>query len=216
MEFNMKVGMCSKIGILGLIGAGKDTLAEFIQEFDSSYRVEKFATPLKRAALRVFGDNFDNRDVKEVPVPVNEDLILDAVFDLCHSLGFNNHSMNRAYEEYDLRFPRSLTELSPRKFQQLAGDVVRAVDPDAFVRRVQRMEGNIIVTDVRFPNERGIFDKTVLVIRGETPTKGLHISEQYTQDILLRRDWESVDHVITNNGCPEQLRIKAKDLTKYW
>lgn len=62
------------IGITGKIGAGKDTLAQWLQDncFDGSAAITSFAAPLKQACYAVFGwseEIMNNRTTKEAVDP---------------------------------------------------------------------------------------------------------------------------------------------------
>ena len=58
-----------KLGLLGLPEAGKDTAALILQrvlaEQGMHFEIKKYAGLLKEATRLAFGDNFDDRDVKE-------------------------------------------------------------------------------------------------------------------------------------------------------
>lgn len=174
-----------RIGILGLMGAGKDTTALLLQqalkEKGYDFKIDRFAAPLKDAARKVFGENFDDRDVKEVPVSVDPDHMLEIVFWMCDKLGFTDTEMDKASS----LFAETLGILdvcSPRKFQQLLGtEVVRAVRSTAWVDRVAALKGNYIIPDCRFENE--LQGTNILVIRPETVPKPAHPSEHLAWDL---------------------------------
>lgn len=154
---------------MGLAGAGKDTTALILQRIlGGSFVIDRYSAPLKQAAKRVFGDDFDNRDFKEVPVKVNQDRMIEATFDCLQALKFNEEENERASELFfdHLGFK---TILSPREYQQLLGtEVVRAVRSSAWVDRIRKKSGNIIITDARFENEAS--DVNILVRRfGDVP-----------------------------------------------
>lgn len=185
-----------KIGIVGLAGAGKDTVAQAIQQ---AYDVEldKYAAPLKDAARHVFGDSFDDRDVKEVPVVFDDRMwwdAADAVVGLCDELDLSCDaylSVARASEAALSEYSTS-GFISPRQFQQAVGtDGVRAVDPDAFVRRIKCTPTYhylpLLVTDVRFVNE--LCDYNILVVRNSVYEKAkvqhTHESEALAMELNL-------------------------------
>lgn len=60
------------IGIMGHAGAGKDTIAEHIENRYENVYTEPFASPLKRAACHAFGvplNSFNDRNLKEINNP---------------------------------------------------------------------------------------------------------------------------------------------------
>lgn len=177
-----------RIGILGLAGAGKDTTALLLQqalaEKGYTFKIDRFAAPLKDAARKVFGSNFDDRDIKEVPVPVDPDHMLEVVYWMCDSLGFTDAEMDKASE----LFAETLGILdvcSPRKFQQLLGtDVVRVVRPTAWVDRISGLHGNYIIPDCRFENE--LQGTNILIARYGFVPKPEHPSEHLAWDLTYR------------------------------
>ncbi|MEX0129692.1 hypothetical protein AB2T91_21095, partial [Clostridium butyricum] len=80
--------MSYKIGLIGLAGSGKDTVAVILQEalkdIGQEFEIALFAGLLKETAKAVFGDNFDDRDVKEVLIPFTFDLKLKVIVELCN------------------------------------------------------------------------------------------------------------------------------------
>ena len=198
-----------QIGILGLAGAGKDTAAQIISRI-TGLPIHRYADPLKVAARKVFGRNFDNRDVKEVPVPFYghkiEDRAIEAAMDLCRDLGFQGAKADKFQE---LFFEvMCLPMMSPRQFQQLLGtDVCRAVDEDCFIKAMPK---DAVIPDVRFENELA-YNLNILIDR-DVPNVSLHKSEALAKDIL--HDAMSYDDIfiVDNNGSIEELEQSLKGL----
>jgi len=207
--------MSIKIGLLGLASAGKDTAAEILQrvlrEQGMSFEIKKYAGLLKEATRLAFGDNFDDRDVKEERVFVTPELadkIIDATDYIWLKLGFD-HQHFELYNDLCTRLIDSKTWISPRDFQQVLGtDVVRAVDPDAWVNYLKREDGNFIVSDLRFANE--LLDFNVLLWRNPTsiPT-GAHSSEAFAQQLMVDVQHTDApylhDYTLWNKGTLEEL-----------
>lgn len=212
-----------KLGLLGLAGSGKDTAAEILQrvlaEQGMCFPIMKYAGLLKEATRLAFGDNFDDRDVKEERVFVTPDLadkIIDATDYIWVKLwGNNTYYMLKYFDLYNTLCQKhidSKTWISPREFQQLLGtDVVRTIDPDAWVNYLKRTDGNFIVSDVRFANE--LLDYNVLLWRTDIcqDNAGLlgHSSEKLAWDCM--RDVQHTDapylhdYTLWNDGTPEGL-----------
>lgn len=208
-----------KLGLLGLAGSGKDTAAEILQrvlrEQGYEFEIKKYAGLLKEATRLAFGDNFDDRDVKEERVFVTPDLadkIIDATDYIWLKLGFGQEHFE-LFNDLCVQYIDSRTWISPREFQQLLGtDVVRAIDPDAWVKYLQKQEGNFIVSDVRFPNE--CLDYNALLIRDYPPKRevlhNLHASELFAADCVfdvLHGDaqWYQHEYTLWNKGTLEEL-----------
>lgn len=160
--------MPETFGILGLAGAGKDTAALGILK-DHDITIERLAAPLKRAAEKVFGPDFDDRSVKEVPVLINSNPghthRYFAAEELFHELNFSLAEYRVAWRAYS-EVIGQLVEMSPRQFQQLLGtEVVRAARPNAFVECIQNRESDVpaVVVDTRFENE--LQDVNFLIVR---------------------------------------------------
>jgi hypothetical protein len=143
------------IGILGFIGSGKGTIGEYLVA-KHGFRKYSFAGSLKDAVSAIFcwprnlleGDTPESRDWRE-----KEDKWWSARFNRC---------------------------VTPRwVLQNLGTDILRNNFFDniwiaSLERKLSEISGNIVITDVRFPNEIKLlqqFDAQLWwVSRGELPT----------------------------------------------
>lgn len=207
------------MGLLGLAGSGKDVAAEILQrvlhEQGMHFEIKKYAGLLKEATRLAFGDNFDDRDVKEERVFVTPDLadkIIDATDYIWLKLyGDDPIAMDTYFYDFTMLCQKhidSKTWMSPREFQQLLGtDVVRAIDPDAWVKYLTEQDGNYIVSDVRFANE--LVDYNVLLCRHGIADIAEHVSEGFTRSLLqdvAHTDAPYLhDYTLWNNGTLEEL-----------
>jgi len=203
-----------KLGLVGLAGSGKDTAAEILQrvlrEQGFEFEIKKYAGLLKEATRLAFGDNFDDRDVKEERVFVTPNLadkIIDSTDYIWLKLGFDQEHFE-LFNDLCTKHIDSKTWMSPRDFQQLLGtDVVRAIDPDAWVNYLKREDGNFIVSDVRFTNE--LLDYNVLLWRNNGAACMWHNSEALA--ITLMNDVHTGDapylhdYTLWNKGTLEEL-----------
>ena len=205
-----------QLGLLGLAGSGKDTAAEILQrvlrEHGFEFEIKKYAGLLKEATRLAFGDNFDDRDVKEERVfvtPALADKIIDATDYIWLKLGFGQEHFE-LFNDLCIKHIDSKTWISPREFQQLLGtDVVRAIDPDAWVKYLTEQDGKYIVSDVRFANE--LVDCNVLLWR-DNPTSAveLHVSELFAvscmHDVQRSDPIDYLhDYTLWNKGTLEEL-----------
>lgn len=182
------------IGIVGLIGSGKDTVANRLVE-KHGYIRDSFAKSLKDAVASMF--NWD-REMLE-----------------------GNTSESREWREkpdafWSERFGR---EVTPRTIlQQFGTEVMRGQMYDAIWvdSCIGRYKGqNTVISDTRFINEiktiRAHGGKIICVKRGDLPTqkemqeRGAHRSEW---------DWleSTFDYTIDNNGTKEELYEKVDEL----
>ena len=203
-----------RLGLLGLPEAGKDTAALILQrvlaEQGMHFEIKKYAGLLKEATRLAFGDNFDDRDVKEERVFVTPDLadkIIDSTDYIWLKLGFDQEHFE-LFNDLCTKHIDSKTWMSPRDFQQLLGtEVVRAIDPDAWVNYLKREDGNFIVSDVRFTNE--LLDYNVLLWRNNGAACMWHNSEALA--ITLMNDVHTGDapylhdYTLWNKGTLEEL-----------
>jgi hypothetical protein len=183
------------IGLVGLIGSGKDTVAERLVE-QYGFKKDSFAKSLKDAVSSMFNWN---REMLE---------------------GATNES--RAWREqpdayWSERFGKPVT---PRWILQYFGtEVMRGQMYDAIWLDscLGRYKGEpTVISDTRFINEiktiKAHSGKVICVKRGELPTqkemqdRGAHQSEW---------DWldSDFDYIIDNNGTLEELFAKVDKLT---
>ena len=182
------------IGLVGLIGSGKDTVAARLVE-QHSFKRDSFAKSLKDATANIFGWD---REMLE---------------------GQTNES-RKWREQPDIfwseRFGKTVT---PRWILQYfgtevcRGGMLDSVWVDSLVARYQGE--NTVISDTRFVNEiktiRDHGGKIVLIRRGEVPSRevmqasGAHQSEW---------DWIGCkfDYTIENNSTLEALNSQIDDL----
>jgi hypothetical protein len=179
------------IGIVGLIGSGKDTVANRLVE-KHGYIRDSFAKSLKDAVASMF--NWD-REMLE-----------------------GNTSESREWREQPDKFwsEKFNKPVTPRWVLQyfgtevMRGQMYDAIWVDSCIGRYKGQ--NTVISDTRFVNEvktiRAHGGKIICVTRGKLPTKedmkkrGAHQSEW---------DWldSTFDFVIDNNGTKEELFAKV-------
>jgi hypothetical protein len=190
------------IGLVGLIGAGKGTVADYLVS-QKGYSKESFANSVKDSISVVFGwnrnllegDTVQSRAWREQP---------DAYWSKCFNKPF-----------------------SPRMALQLMGtEAGRDVfHPDLWIftalRRMQ-LDKNYVLADVRFPNEiqriREAGGKIVWVRRGELPE--WYLTARDNSEAMMRAvypnvhysEWawidQPIDSVIDNSGSLEDLHTQ--------
>ena len=190
------------IGICGLIGSGKGTVADILEEHHCFDKVS-FADTLKNAAATIFrwdramleGDTKDSREKRE-----------------------------QVDEWWAERL--GIPDFSPRYLLQYMGtEVMRNnLHPDIWVLSLERKiiecgPGDYVVPDVRFPNEIRMIKrnggKVWHVQRGELPDwfgqnpSHIHASETSWNN-------EIFDATIYNNGTIDDLKLTVDNLLKEW
>lgn len=191
------------IGITGLIGSGKDTVANFF--VDRGCVRDSFASPLKDVCASIFGweradlegDTVDSRDFRETP-----DMFWT------RKLGIDN--------------------FTPRLALQLMGTEVmrnhfhKNIWIDSLEYRMRRAERDhpcVIISDTRFINELDLIKRlggvVINVERGEKPewyetatqANSGHVPSQHMMNTRYKdvhlSEWNWIgydfDHVLTNN-----------------
>ena len=217
-----------RIGITGLAASGKDTAAKILSEI-SGIKVARYAAPLKKAALFVFGSTFDNRDTKDVRVPFYgtalEDRAIEAAIELQHNL-FSTARERAEFAERFMQIVHPQEELSPREFQQLVGtECARAVSSTVFKEYLKRKHAHAIIPDVRFEEEADVLDWLIVIDR-DVP-KLNHSSEDFAWNLIQNyrdgfffeerdMEWDIMHSAyIDNNGTIQELRTKLEDTLKY-
>jgi hypothetical protein len=182
------------IGIVGLMGSGKDTVAEHLVEYHG-FKRDSFAKSLKDAVASMF--NWDRKLLE------------------------GSTKKSREWREQPDAFwsERFGKEVTPRwVLQQFGTEIMRGQMYDAIWidSCICRYKGEpTVISDTRFINEiktiKAQGGKIICVKNGELPTqkemqeKGAHQSEW---------DWlnSDFDFVIENNGTKEELFEKVDEL----
>ena len=182
------------IGLVGLIGSGKDTVADRLVT-KHGYKRDSFAKSLKDAVSSMF--NWD-RDMLE-----------------------GNTTSSRHWREQPDKFwsEKMGKEVTPRLIlQQFGTEVMRGQMYDGIWvdSVIGRYKGeNTVISDTRFQNEiktiKAHGGKILLVKRGELPTR-----EEMQKQGAHRSEWDwmgsEFDYIIENNGTLPQLNVKIDKL----
>ncbi len=200
------------VGIVGFIGAGKDTVADVFEE--NGYKHESFADPLKDAVANVFGWP---REMLE-----------------------GDSGSSRAFRESVDPWWSSklgLRKFTPRLALQLVGtEVFRdSFNPNIWLYSMENryVAGGMkptIISDCRFKNEVGLIKALggfiVKVQRGEAPhwyqmamdaASGDTFSQHSLAEMGIHQsewDWvnQTIDYEIKNNSSIEDLRLQTQQV----
>ena len=179
------------IGLVGLIGSGKDTVADFLVKEHGFHR-DSFAKSLKDAVSVIFG------------------------WDRALLEGATQES-RMWRERIDPYWSNKLDKaVTPRYILQYWGtEVMRghfhdSIWIDSFTARYRG--GNIVLSDTRFINEintiRDLKGKVVLVRRGPIPTQ-----QEMQERSVHQSEWDWIgqrfDYEIDNSGNLEDLRTQV-------
>ena len=208
------------IGICGLIGSGKDTVADYLVNVHG-FRRESFAGTLKDAVA--------------------------AVFDWDRTLLEGRTRASREWrEQVDTWWAARLNmpNLTPRWVLQYWGTEVmrRGFHDDIWIasieNRIRNSSDNVVLSDCRFPNEiasiRTAGGRIVRTCRGPDP-EWFHAAEVVNRGPTLNLSWASnrsvldtfkvhasetawvgtdFDHVLDNNGTMDQLYAQVDLIVK--
>jgi hypothetical protein len=203
------------IGICGLIGAGKDTVADCLVNMHE-FRRESFASTLKDAVAAVFG--WDRT-------------LLEG----------RTKEAREWREQVDPWWAErlNLPNLTPRWVLQYWGTEVcrRAFHDDIWIasleNKLRNSKDDVVISDCRFPNEiasiRRAGGKIIRVVRGPDPDwydlalqENLHKSEHAKFELIKLKVHASetawigteFDMILDNNGLISQLYTNVNDLVQ--
>jgi hypothetical protein len=200
------------IGVVGFIGSGKDTVADYLQNFHQ-YRRESFASTLKDAVSSVFGwdrtmlegRTKEAREWRECVDPWWAERL-------------------------------AMPTLTPRWVLQYWGTEVcrRGFHDDIWIasleNKLRNSKDNVVISDCRFPNEissiRNAGGKIIWVQRGALPDwydtaveanrgNNVAINDLKMQKIhASETSWVGTefDHTLDNNGSIDELYQQVKTL----
>jgi hypothetical protein len=195
------------IGICGLIGAGKDTAADYLVNFHE-FRRDSFAATLKDAVASVFGWD---RDLLEG----------------------RTKTAREWREQIDPWWAARLNmpNLTPRLALQLWGTEVcrKGFHDEIWIasveNKIRQSKDNIVISDCRFPNEissiRNAGGRVIRITRGQNPDwfavarrSPELMSIQHPEVHASEYSWAATDFdfVIDNNGSIEDLYAQLKNL----
>ena len=182
------------IGLVGLIGSGKDTVAERLVT-QHGFERDSFAKSLKDATASIFGwdrellegNTKESREWREQP-------------DIFWSKKFNKEITPRWVLQY---FGTEVCR----------GGMLDSVWVDSLIARYQGK--NTVISDTRFVNEiktiRDHGGKIVLIKRGEVPSR-----EEMQASGAHQSEWDWIgckfDYVIENNSTFEALNYQIDNL----
>ncbi len=203
------------IGIVGLIGSGKDTIADYLVNFHG-YRRDSFANTLKDAVSTIFGWD---RDLLEG----------------------RTTTARQWREEVDEWWAQRLNipNLTPRYvLQQWGTEVVRkSFHDDTWIasleNKIRKSNDNSVITDCRFPNEvkmiKDLGGKVLRVKRGEDPawydtavtantgdTQAMDLMHNNYKVHISEWAWAGTDfdYTVLNNGSIDELYEVTKSLVQ--
>jgi hypothetical protein len=179
------------IGLVGLIGSGKDTVADFLVR-EHGFRRDSFAKSLKDAVSVIFGWD---RDLLEGST--QESRMWRERID-----PYWSHKLDRAVT------PRYI--LQHWGTEVMRGHFHDSIWIDSFTARYNG--GKIVLSDTRFINEiktiRVLNGKVVLVRRGPIPTQ-----QEMQERSVHQSEWDWIgqkfDYEIDNSGNLEDLKTQV-------
>mgnify|MGYP000264044613 CR=1 FL=1 len=200
------------IGVCGFIGSGKDTVADYLQNFHE-FRRESFASTLKDAVAAVFG--WDRT-----------------------MLEGRTKEAREWREQVDPWWAARLgmPTLTPRWILQYWGTEVcrKSFHDDIWIasleNKLRQSKDSVVISDCRFPNEiqsiRNAGGKIIWVQRGELPdwydlAVAANSGHNYAvQDLKMRKIHASetawvgtkFDSILDNNGSIDELYQQANSL----
>lgn len=209
------------IGITGLAGHGKDTLALSLGAALGSFEIITFADPI-RATAAALGLCIYDREKKELPATIRfehfELTLIEALVsrleeyvgeeDLCEL--YSQFATILRSQGYVTTGRQDVLEITARRFCQLLGTeaahpIRRSFWIDVFRARVAKSRAKyVIASDVRFKPEALVCDVVIGVRRpGVFPVES-HASEKEIPGLV-----EGADHIVRNDGTLQELNDAA-------
>jgi hypothetical protein len=197
------------IGICGLIGSGKDTIADYLVNIHE-FRRDSFAATLKDAVASVFG--WDR-------------MMLEG----------RTKSSREWREQRDEWWSQRLgRDITPRWILQYWGTEVcrQGFHDDIWIasleNKLRNTRDDVVISDCRFPNEisaiRNQGGYVIRVVRGPDP-EWFHYAQHHPEQMPVEfpqvhaseYSWANTrfDRVIENNGSLDELYSEITDLVQY-
>jgi hypothetical protein len=190
------------IGIVGKARSGKDTFAEMLaeeifNEVKHRFVLMAYAQELKLRVQKDFDLSYDQLwgDLKEVPD-------------------------TRYFKKDPLDSPEPFW--TPREMMQSYGEFYRSIDNEFWVKNLfrtieEKEYKNVIVTDVRHPNEADpIVERDGYIIKvtsDRSDKEKIHGSQHISETAM--DNYDKVDFHVRNNAGLQELNQSAKDVTQF-
>lgn len=187
------------VSVLGKARSGKNTFAEILAEelFDITKRKFIFMAFAHELKLRV-----------------------QTEFDLSYEQLWGNQK-----EAPDHRYQKNNSNnifWAPREILQEYGELYRKIDYDFWVKSLLRLIDekeykNVIITDVRYPNEADAITKRkgfIIKVTSERDGKEQIHGQDHISETALD-NYDNIDFHVTNDGTIQDLRITAKQVAKF-
>ena len=189
------------LGITGSAQSGKDTFAEMLAEelkkqTDSCFVLMAYAHELKLRAQKDFDLSYEQLWGAEKEKS-----------DLRYAKCFEGFSSNPA--DY----------WTPREIMQNYGQFYRTIDYEFWVKHLfgiikQNDYKNVIITDVRYPNEaQPIVNGNGYIIKMIRGNKA-EIHNQYHSSEISMAKYDKIDFIVGNNGTLDELKSNVVDTVK--
>lgn len=177
------------IGISGKLGSGKDTVAHFIKEHDSSFQSKAFAYKLKKIVSLLAGCDFETTLTQEGKNTFIEGFN-KTIGEMLQGVGTN--ALRDNFDK-NVWINGLFTDLKPG--------------------------GNYIITDVRFKNEaEALKNKGAFLVRVNRPVNpiaensGRDLTHPSETDL---DDYQGFDAIIDNKGTLDELEYAVVKLLKH-
>lgn len=208
------------IGLHGLPGSGKDTIADYLVANYGFVRIA-FADLLKREIMQAFfvNDSVFSRENKEKP-------IWQLNLTYCREPEF----VEWVESNYGKENPAVLYHTcTPRWIMQRWGDWRRSENPNHFVNHVESeifktlTFHNVVITDVRYVNEADMLTSKVpfwhrsymsLILEVQRPDNPFYRNNGHSSNERLSD--RLIDRTISNEGSVEDLHSSVIEALKYF
>jgi len=212
------------LGLVGKMGAGKDTVASFLTRLKSWERIA-FSDALYEEVSAAFGasvDRLQNRATKETPT-------LGLALYRCLDPDFIEVALESTIAEDEAagvtQTHRMIVPRSPRRILQVWGtEYRRRINEEYWTRKVEQKlvnnpKTNFVVTDVRFPNEADL-----LMRHGARIVPVVRPDQKSVEDARTKHDSENMmTHysgldapLINNEGSEGLVNLCIETITRFY
>ncbi len=198
--------------ILGLAGkalSGKDSVADYLLDNNDFDRKLGFASNLKTACVEIFGLTSGQVMTQQGKSTDLKDMVVITKSILIELIDWMHKTHDVALESKDYSTLLGVELFKPREILQFVGtEVMRYYAADYHYEVVFRSvssDENVILTDVRFPNEAaGVLSHGGFLVRLERPEElrslhGVVLNSEHPSEVALD-NWSTWSYKLKNDG----------------
>lgn len=195
------------IGLAGRQRTGKGVLANMLSD-NYGFVTVTIASALKELCCKILGCSMEELNQKKnAGEKISWKVGPETIKILSEELGGHESELKKDLEDTEFETVRDMLQI-------LGTNVIRRLDPDWHVKKlvenIRAVDGDVVVDDVRFPNER----KAIESLGGEVyyiiRPRMIDVSNHASETSLSYTEFEP-DHIIINDGTIKDLEATGCD-----